>query len=132
MYNFNVFHIHIIININNELVNKINFTKTAEQTATVTTSTLTYTGLSVTIPANKFYIVEAIGQYANCNITNMLIATSNTNTANGRTNAQSTTVGKGSRVQYIGFSSTSSVTYYLWAKGESAASTSVIFYAVYC
>ena len=34
--------------------------------------------------------------------------------------------------QYIGFSSTSSVTYYLWAKGESAASTSVIFYAVYC
>ena len=35
----------------------------------------------------------------------MLIATSNTNTANGRTNAQSTTVGKGSRVQYIGFSS---------------------------
>ena len=117
---------------NNELVNKINFTKTAEQTATVTTSTLTYTGLSVTIPANKFYIVEAIGQYANCNITNMLIATSNTNTANGRTNAQSTTVGKGSRVQYIGFSSTSSVTYYLWAKGEPAASTSVIFYAVYC
>ena len=117
---------------NNELVNKINFTKTAEQTATVTTSTLTYTGLSVTIPANKFYIVEAIGQYANCNITNMLIATSNTNTANGRTIAQSTTVGAGSRVQYIGFSGTSSVTYYLWAKGESAASTSVIFYAVYC
>ena len=123
----------IFVRINyNELVNKINFTKTAEQTATVTTSTLTYTGLSVTIPANKFYIVEAIGQYANCNITNMLIATSNTNTANGRTNAQSTTVGKGSRVQYIGFSGTSSVTYYLWAKGESAASTSVIFYAVYC
>lgn len=63
----------------------------------------------------------------------MLIATSNTNTANGRTVAQSTTVGAGSRVQYIGFSGTSSVTYYLWAKGESsAASTSVIFYAVYC
>ena len=62
----------------------------------------------------------------------MLIATSNTNTANGRTVAQSTTVGNGSRVQYIAFRYSSPVTFYLWAKGESSANTGVIFYAVYC
>lgn len=107
----------------NELV--VNSTKIAVAQSITTSTTLTYTGVSVTIPAGKEFAILVKATYRNNEPLEIALSTSNSAIRTYNTVARSDSASTISFAGYTDASYIGSLTLYVWAKYASSGSNDI-------